>query len=77
MSKQLGYLDGEPFIAQMEQAVQDGDADLVAANMLRLRQLIDDYAMRMYEIAQLSFRARTIVQQHEPPAAERSQHGSY
>lgn len=41
--------DGEPFIATMERASEEGDADFVAANMDRLERLIARLQDRAYE----------------------------
>ncbi len=43
MLTKLPYLDGEPFIARMEEAIERGDADLVEANMPRVEALISRY----------------------------------
>ncbi len=42
-------LDGEPFIAKLEQAVEAADADFVEANMAGLERLVSAYQDRIYE----------------------------
>ncbi len=37
---QLGPTDGEAFIAQLEQSIEDGNADFIEANMPRLEALL-------------------------------------
>ena len=65
------YLDGAPFIARMEQAIDAGDADFVEANMPRLESLIARYQDRIHKLAQLQYRARKAKEMHEPPADRR------
>jgi len=74
MPTRLPIQDAEPFIAKLEQAVQEGDADFIEANMPRLERLIALYQERIHELAQLQYRARTIREQHEPPAGKRLHH---
>ena len=57
--------DGEPFIAKLEEAQADGDADFVEPNMPRLEQMIALYQERIFEIARLQQRAREIRDRHE------------
>ena len=65
---QLGHLDGQPFIAKLEQAVEQGDADFIERNMPRLEKLIARLQDRAYELAPLQARAREAREQHEPSA---------
>ena len=67
----LDYLDGEPFIAAMEKAQDEGNLDFVQANMPRLERLIARHQDRAYELAQLQYRARMIREHHEPGSAKR------
>ena len=70
MSK-LGPTDGAAFIAKMEQAIEDGSADYVAANMPKLETLIAKLQDRTSELAGLQYRARLIRDRHEPSAEQR------
>ena len=65
---QIGYLDLEPFIAALERASAEGNADFVAANMERLETLIGQLQDRGYDLAGLQQRARLIRDRHERPA---------
>lgn len=65
------YLDGEPFIAYLEKAQAEGDADHIERNMNRIEALIVKYQERIHELAQLQYRARAIRDRHEPPAHKR------
>ena len=65
------YKDGEPFIAKLEEAVIEGDADFIEANMPRLETLIARLQDRAAELALLQYRARSVREQHEPPADKR------
>ena len=67
MPTQLGYLDGERFIAKLEEAVEAGDADYIEANMPRLESLIARLQERSAELTVLQYRARLVREQHEPP----------
>ena len=71
MPTKLPMHDGEPFIAKLEQAIEDGGAAFVEANMPRLKQLIKKLQDRAYEIAQIQYRARVVRERHEPPAGKR------
>jgi hypothetical protein len=62
---------GQSFLAQLEQSVADGNADTIGANVPALRKLIGQYQDRIFELANLQFRARQILEQHEPSADER------
>lgn len=62
---QIGYLDGEKFIATMERASEEGDADFASANMPRLETLIGQLQDRAYELAELQGRARAVRDRHE------------
>jgi hypothetical protein len=70
---QLPIDSGEAFIAQLEQAVMDGDADFIDKNIPSLRQLIARYQDRIFELAKLQQRAREVLEQHEPSAAKRKE----
>lgn len=59
--------DGERFIATMERASLEGNADFVAANMARLEKLIGQLQDRAAEIVTLPYRARVVRDRHEPP----------
>jgi len=71
----LPPLDGKPFLAKLEEAQAEGDADHVERNMPRLEQMIGLYQDRAYEIAQLQYRARLVRDRHEPSAEKRSRGG--
>jgi len=63
--------DGTAFIETLEQAVADGNADLISENLPKLKRYISMYQDRIYQLAATQFRPRTIVDQHEPSAADR------
>ena len=63
-----GHLDGEPFIAKLEQAQDEGNLDFVTANLPRLEDLIARLQDRQAELAELQYRARCVRDKHEPPA---------
>ncbi len=68
MSNKLPYKDGEPFIAKLEEAVEAADADLIEANLPKLREIVRRFQDRSYELAKL----RTVVHRHnEPFSSER------
>ena len=48
----LGYRDGELFVAQLEQAQADGNPDHIAANLDRLVDLIAQLQDRQQELAE-------------------------
>ena len=66
-----GYNDGKTFVERLERAQAEGDADAVSRNVDRLRQLIATLQDKSQELADLQYRARSILEQHEPSAAER------
>ena len=68
----LGYQNGEAFIRRLEHAQEDGNADAVSLNIERLRKLIADLQDRSQELAQLQYRARSILERHEPAADQRT-----
>jgi len=63
--------DGLPFIEMLEQAVEDGNADLVSAKLPKLIRFIKMYQGRIYQFVKIQFRARSIIDQHEPAVADR------
>ena len=65
------YLTREAFIARLEHAHEDGDADFIEANMPALEKLIADLQDASYELAVLQRRARDIRESHEPSAHQR------
>ena len=67
----LPYKDGEPLIRQLEEAFEAGDGDFIDANIDRLRALVARLQDRQYELAQLQYRARTILVKHEPAGDRR------
>jgi len=69
--KPLPIADGVAFLKTLEQGVAEGDADLIAANLPKLKRYISMYQDRIYQLAATQFRARTILDQHEPSAADR------
>ncbi len=71
MPAKLPFQDGESFIEKMEQAAQEGEADLIKENIPKLRQIVHLYQERALELAKLQLRARTILEKHEPPADKR------
>lgn len=72
MRTKLGQLDGEPFIANLEQAVEQGNADFIERNMPRVESLIAWFQDRTPELTELQCRARGVRDQHELSAAKRS-----
>jgi len=68
MATKLPHLDGEPFIAKLEQGIAEGDPDYIEANLPALERLIGQYQDRIHELAQ---RARIVREQHEPSAEKR------
>jgi hypothetical protein len=71
MQTDTGYLDGELFLAKLEEAQAEGDTDFVAAHMPRLERLIAPYMDRTYELSKLQYRARMIREHHEPSVGMR------
>jgi hypothetical protein len=69
--KPLPIADGTAFLKTLEQAVEEGDADLIAANLPKLKRYISMYQDRIYQLAKVQQRARDILNQHEPSAEER------
>jgi hypothetical protein len=69
--KPLPTGDGMAFIETLEQAITDGDADLISANLPKLKRFISMYQDRIFQLSQIQFRACTIIEQHEPSAADR------
>jgi hypothetical protein len=69
--KSLPIADGTAFLKTLEQAVEDGNPDLIAANLPKLKRYIRMYQDRIYQLAATQFRARTILEQHEPSAEDR------
>ena len=68
---QLPIDGGESFIGQLEEAVAEGDANFIDANLPRLENLIALYQDRIFELANIQHRARLIRNQHERPAVDR------
>lgn len=63
----LPAFDGEPFIAALEErGIEQADPDYIAANVPRLRRLIAALQERVYELTQLQYRARVVLERHEP-----------
>jgi hypothetical protein len=73
--KPLPIADGTAFIEVLEQGVAEGNADLIAANLPKLKEYVQLYQDRIFQLAQIQFRACTILEQHEPSAAERGLQG--
>ena len=67
----LPLADGVEFIKMLEKAVADGSPDLVSANMPKLIRYVKMYQDRIYQLSQIQFRARSIIDQHEPTAEDR------
>ena len=63
--------DGEPFVAKLEQPIEEGDADFVGANMPALENLIVRHQARAHGIPEMQHRARIVRDRHEPPAEKR------
>jgi len=63
--------DGERFVAKLEQAIAEGNAAFVEANMVRLELLIAKLQARAHALAQMQYRARLVKGRHEPPAGKR------
>jgi len=71
MRTRLPWHDGEPFIAKLEQAIDEGNCHFIEANMPRLERLIGLLQDRCGELTQLQYRARVVRDRHEPPASKR------
>jgi hypothetical protein len=69
----LPSLDGVAFSEMLEQAVEDGNADLISAKLPKLIRFIKMYQDRIYQFVKIPFRARTIYEQHDPSAADSRQ----
>ena len=69
--KPLPIADGTAFIETLEQAVEDGNADLISANLPKLKDYVTMYQNRIFQLAKIQFRACTILEQHEPTFEER------
>ena len=69
--KPLPIADGTAFIEMLEQAVEDGNPDLIAANLPTLKRYVSMYQARIFQLSQIQFRARTILAQHEPSFEDR------
>lgn len=68
----LPAFDGEPFIAALEEyGIEQADPDYIAANVPRLRRLIAALQERIYELTQLQYRARLVLDRHEPDCETR------
>ena len=72
MTTRLPWHNGERFIAKLEQAIDEGNADFIEANMPRLERLIGLLQDRSHELAQLQYRARVVRDRHEPAAEKRA-----
>ena len=59
------------FIAKLEQAIDEGNADFIEANMPRQEEIIGLLQDRSHELAQMQYRARVVRDRHEPPAEKR------
>ena len=73
--KPLPIADGTAFIKTMEQAVAEGNPDFIAANLPKLREYIRMYQDRVHQLSLIQFRARSIIDQHEPSAEDRLKTG--
>lgn len=71
MRSRLPMDDGRQFITALEAAFENGDADAIEHQMPRLERLILQYQNRIYELAQLQYRARLIRERHEPAGDRR------
>lgn len=71
MATKLPWHDSERFIAKLEQAIDEGNADFIEANIPRLEEIIGLLQDRTYELTQLQYRARAVRDRHEPPAGKR------
>ena len=67
MPAKLPIRDGEPFIAALEQAHAEGNAEFIERHMARLERLIAQYQDRTFELSKLQYRARQIRELHERP----------
>ena len=65
----------EPYVAQLERGVNEGRPDYISANLPWLRQIIRSFMDWQEKIAQMEYRARRIIEQHEPSASERLTRG--
>jgi len=71
MTTRLPWHDSERLIAKLEQAIDEGNADFVEANMPRLERLIGLLQDHCHELAKLQYRAPVVRDRHEPPAEKR------
>ena len=69
--KPLPVLDGVAFLQTCEQAIEDGNADYVSVSLPKLKTYVSMYQDRIYQLSQIQFRARSIIEQHEPSAEDR------
>ncbi len=67
----LPIADGVAFIETLEQAVKDGNPDLIAANLPKLKRYISMFQDRNFQLSEIQQRARIIEQQHEPSFEDR------
>jgi predicted short-subunit dehydrogenase-like oxidoreductase (DUF2520 family) len=71
MATRLPINDGGEFIAGLEAALAKGDVDYIERHLPRLERLIAQYQIRIYELAQLQYRAMQIRERHEPAAGRK------
>ena len=69
--KPLPVMDGVPFLETCEQAIVDGNAGFISANLAKVRRFVVMYQNRIYQLSPIQFRARGIIEQHEPSAEKR------
>ena len=69
----LPLADGLPFIETVEKALaaEMPDTRYIDEVIPKLEKLAEQYQTRIFQLAQLQFRVRTILDQHEPPADKR------
>ena len=48
-----------------------GNADYVSLSLPKLKKYVHMYQNRIYQLAKIQFRAKSIIEQHEPSAEER------
>ena len=73
--KPLPLGDGVEFIRKLERAVEDGNPDLISTNLPKLKHYTKLYQDRMDQLTKIQFRARSIIEQHEPTAEDRGLKG--
>ena len=64
--------DGVPFLEVCERESLDGNADFIEHNLPQIERCISQIMDRQKQLADIEYRFRTVVLQHEPPAEKRT-----